>query len=109
MGSRKSQLLAGPSVTANGIVARLTGIVKGESYLNSHPAGQRLLLPKYQRSRRSFEDSCLCVAVYSVGRLARLASSPSYATGPYFSGNGARVARDSHKVSIVGFDSRSRY
>lgn len=84
MGSRKSQLLAGPSVTANGIVARLTGIVKGKSYLNSHPAGQRLLLPKYQRSRRSFEDSCPCVAVYSVGRLARLASSPLQCERPLF-------------------------
>lgn len=109
MGSRKSQLLAGPSVTANGIVARLTGIVKGESYLNSHPAGQRLLLPKYQRSRRSFEDSCPCVAVYSVGRLARLASSPSYATGPHFSGNGAKVARVSHEHEMTGGSILSRY
>jgi len=75
---------------------------------NSHPAGQRILLPKYQRSRRFV---CLLpfVAVYSVGRLARLASSPSYATGPHFSGNGAKVARVPHEHEMAGGGTRSRY
>ena len=56
MGSGKQfsliQVLGGSLRHMNGIIALLTRIVKGKSYLNSHPAGRRPLLPRHQRPRR---------------------------------------------------------
>jgi len=69
---------------------------------NSHPAGERQLLPSIHLPADLY-DSCL-VAVHFVGLVC-----PRLGDQPCFSGNGAEVAHVPHEHETAGGGTRSRY